>query len=56
MMTAVLTFEPAEDGKTLYTARVGHPTIEKRQQHEQMGFHEGWGVCAEQLEEVARTF
>ena len=55
MMTAVLTFEPAEGGKTLYVARVGHPTAEKRKQHEQMGFHDGWGVVAEQLEAVART-
>lgn len=55
MMTAVLTFEPAEGGKTLYTARVGHPTAEKKAQHEQMGFLEGWGVCAEQMEAVARN-
>lgn len=55
MMTAVLTFEPQADGKTLYIARAGHPTVEKLQQHEQMGFHEGWGVVAEQLEAIART-
>jgi uncharacterized protein YndB with AHSA1/START domain len=55
MMTAVLTFEPHGDGQTLYVARCGHPTIEKLRQHEQMGFHEGWGVCAEQMEAVART-
>ena len=55
MMTAVLTFEPHEGGKTLYTARCGHPTVEKLQQHEQMGFHEGWGVVAEQMEAVAKT-
>lgn len=55
MMTAVLTFEPQADGKTRYVARVGHPTVEKLQQHEQMGFHEGWGVVAEQLEAIART-
>lgn len=55
MMTAVLTFEPTADGKTLYTARVGHPSVEKRQQHEQMGFLEGWGVVAEQMEQVAKT-
>lgn len=55
MMTAVLTFEPAAGGRTLYTARCGHPTVEKRTQHEQMGFHEGWGAVAEQLEAVAKT-
>jgi uncharacterized protein YndB with AHSA1/START domain len=53
-MTAVVTFEDAGDGKTKYTARVFHPTVADRQQHEQMGFHEGWGVCADQLEQAAR--
>ena len=56
MMTAVLTFEPQADGKTLYIARAGHPTVEKLQQHEQMGFHDGWGIVAEQLEAMAKTF
>ena len=55
MMTAVLTFEPYEGGKTLYTARCGHPTVEKRKQHEAMGFLEGWGAVAEQMEALART-
>jgi uncharacterized protein YndB with AHSA1/START domain len=55
MMTAVLTFEPQPDGKTLYIARAGHPTIEKLQQHEQMGFHHGWGAVADQLEAIAKT-
>jgi uncharacterized protein YndB with AHSA1/START domain len=54
MMTAVITFEPQEGGKTLLVARVGHPTVEKKAQHEQMGFHAGWGVMVEQLEEVAK--
>ena len=55
MMTATVTFEPVEGGKTLYVARCGHPTAEKKAQHEQMGFHEGWGVCAEQCEALAKT-
>ena len=55
MMTAVLTFEPREEGKTLYTARCGHPTVEKLKQHEAMGFLEGWGAVAEQMEAVAKT-
>ena len=55
MMTAVITFEPAEGGKTLYVARVGHPTVEKLKQHEEMGFHEGWGIVAEQCEAIAKT-
>lgn len=53
-MTAVITFEDAGAGKTKYTARVFHPTVADREQHEKMGFHEGWGMCADQLEEVAK--
>lgn len=55
MMTAVLTFERQPDGRTLYIARAGHPTVDKLKEHEQMGFHEGWGVVADQMEAVAKT-
>ncbi|KFL26717.1 polyketide cyclase [Devosia sp. 17-2-E-8] len=51
--TAVLTFED-EGGKTRYTARARHWTVEDRQMHEKMGFHEGWGMCADQLEELLK--
>lgn len=47
-MTMVLTFDD-EDGKTRYTARVLHGTAADREAHEKMGFHEGWGKCADQL-------
>ena len=52
-MTVVLTFAD-EGGKTRYTARALHWTVADRETHEQMGFHQGWGLCADQLEEVAR--
>jgi len=52
-MTAILTFED-EDGKTRYTARVRHWSVADRQQHEQMGFHQGWGQCADQLEKLVK--
>ncbi|MGU0055894.1 SRPBCC domain-containing protein [Enterobacter hormaechei] len=32
------------EGKTRYKAIARHPTKEIREQHEQMGFHEGWGI------------
>lgn len=51
-MTLILTFED-EDGKTRYTARARHWTVEDRETHEKMGFHEGWGQCAEQMAKVA---
>ena len=47
-MTGILTFED-EGGKTRYTARVLHWTVEDRETHEKMGFHEGWGQCTDQL-------
>ena len=47
-MTVILTFDD-EGGKTRYTARVRHWTAADRETHEKMGFHEGWGKCADQL-------
>jgi uncharacterized protein YndB with AHSA1/START domain len=47
-MTVILTFAD-EGGKTRYTARVCHWTVADREAHEKMGFHEGWGRCADQL-------
>jgi uncharacterized protein YndB with AHSA1/START domain len=54
-MTVILTFEDAGAGKTNYTARVQHWSEEDRRTHEKMGFHEGWGLCADQLEALAKT-
>ncbi len=47
-MTLILKFEN-EGGKTRYTARVRHWTAADREAHEKMGFHQGWGICADQL-------
>jgi uncharacterized protein YndB with AHSA1/START domain len=49
----VLTFEDAPGGKTRYTARALHWTLEDKEAHEKMGFHEGWGLCTDQLEAIA---
>jgi len=51
--TAVITFND-EGGKTKYTARAIHWTVADRQKHEEMGFHEGWGICADQLAELVK--
>lgn len=53
-MTVVLTFADAGPGKTLYTACVRHWSAADREAHEKMGFHQGWGQCATQLQEAAR--
>ena len=52
-MTVTLTFEDAGGGKTNYTARVSHWTVQDREMHEKMGFYRGWGICADQLAVVA---
>jgi uncharacterized protein YndB with AHSA1/START domain len=53
-MTAVVTFADAGDGKTLYRAVALHKSVTDRDAHEQMGFQDGWGKCADQLEELAQ--
>jgi len=50
--TGIITFED-EDGKTRYTARARHWTAENCEAHAKMGFHEGWGQCADQLAALA---
>lgn len=53
-MTVIVTFEDA-DGQTRYTARARHWTVADRETHEQMGFHQGWGKCADQLAALVAT-
>lgn len=49
-------FEMAEEeGGTRYTAAAMHPDAATRDRHAEMGFHEGWGLCIDQLEALART-
>ena len=51
-MVVVVTFEPEGRG-TRYTARCLHWSQESHEKHEKMGFHEGWGIVAGQLAELA---
>ena len=53
--TAILTFEDAGNGKTKYTALARHWIVEDCKTQESMGFHRGWGICADQLEALAKT-
>jgi uncharacterized protein YndB with AHSA1/START domain len=53
-MVGTVTLEDEPGGKTRYTARVGHWSVADREQHEKMGFYEGWGIAADQLEETVR--
>lgn len=44
----------ADEGKgTRYTATCLHKDRAGRDQHEQLGFYEGWGICITQLDEYA---
>ena len=54
-MVAEVRFEDAGNGQTRYTARAMHWNAEARKEHEEMGFHEGWGKAADQLEALARS-
>lgn len=53
--TAVVTFADAVNGKTAYRAVALHKDVADREKHEQMGFNEGWGTVAGQLEEFAQS-
>jgi uncharacterized protein YndB with AHSA1/START domain len=54
-MVADVRFEDAGSGTTRYEARAMHWNEEVREQHEEMGFHEGWGKAADQLEVLAKS-
>jgi uncharacterized protein YndB with AHSA1/START domain len=52
--TAIMSFEDNGDGRTRYRAVAMHRNAQDSETHAKMGFHEGWGTCADQLGEVAR--
>ncbi len=54
-MTAALLLEPLDNGGTRYTAIAMHKNTDDVKQHEDMGFHQGWGTALEQLVEYAKT-
>ena len=51
--TAIITLADAGEGKTLYRALAMHRNPADAETHAGMGFHDGWGTCADQLGEVA---
>ena len=53
--TAAATFSDAGNGKTAYKVVALHRNVADRQSHENMGFHDGWGTVASQLEEFAKS-
>ena len=53
-MIGIWEIAPEGDG-TRYTATARHWTEEAAKQHEEMGFTEGWGVCADQLQALCEA-
>lgn len=47
-LTAIITLAD-ENGATAYTAHVMHKNAGDRDQHNDLGFVDGWGTCAAQL-------
>ncbi|MEP6786239.1 MAG: SRPBCC domain-containing protein [Sphingomonadales bacterium] len=47
-------FSDAGNGKTNYRASARQWNAADTKKHAEMGFAEGWGICADQLEEVAK--
>lgn len=54
-MTAVVSMEPHGTTGTRYTAIALHKDEAGRKQHEEMGFHEGWGKALDQLVAHVKT-
>ena len=53
-MGAVITLE-AQGNRTRYTALAINADEAARKQHEQLGFHSGWGKALDQLVAAAHT-
>ncbi len=54
-LTAILLLSDAPEGGTTYTAIARHRSAEQAETHKAMGFYDGWGTVAQQLEDYART-
>lgn len=54
-MVGVVELSDHPEGGTHYVARALHWSAEDSKTHEDMGFHVGWGIAADQLEALART-
>lgn len=54
LFTAELTFEELSSNRCKYTAIMRHANEDGRKKHEEMGFDEGWGIVANQLEALMK--
>lgn len=54
-MVGDIALDDTPEGHTRYLARALHWSAADRETHEKMGFHEGWGIAADQLEKLAQS-
>ena len=54
-MAGRIEMDPTSDGMTKYTATASHWNAATMKQHEEMGFHAGWGQATDQLEAILKT-
>jgi uncharacterized protein YndB with AHSA1/START domain len=54
-MVGEITLADTPGGGTHYKAVVRHWNAIDLQEHVKMGFHQGWGIAADQLEALAKT-
>lgn len=54
-MTGFVELSDTEDGKTCFIWGARHRNAETMKQHVEMGFEQGWGAAADQLEETAQS-
>lgn len=52
--TGIIELEDLGGGKTKYTARALHWTVENCNKHKEMGFHQGWNTALDQLIEYTK--
>ena len=53
-VTAVITMQDHPNG-TAYSATAMHRNTSDRDQHEQLGFHDGWGTVTQQLADLVES-
>ena len=53
-LTAVITMQDHADG-TEYTAMAMHRSTAERDEHERLGFHDGWGTVTRQLADLVES-
>lgn len=53
-MTAIIELQPSDSGGTYYRAIAMHADPDPRAQHDEMGFHGGWGTALDQLVELVK--